>query len=373
MNCLIHKNLIFQVHRLKQRSLKMSLAKKLVKKAVSERTSLKRKLADLRVQLSEFLSGVKLEFVMSQLQCATKKSRGFRWSSRDKALALSLLHSSPKAYRLLHKIFSMPCVNTLKAAMHKIQIYPGFNEQILEALKMKTSSLSQSSKMVVIAMDEMSIKEGLSYDKGRDVVEGFVEGLNKSKELANHAVAFMVRSLVDKWKQPLGYFLSSGPMGGAELKHLLLSCIEKLREIGLTVVLFVCDQGTNNQNLFHTRLGVTEDKPFFVHSDTKIFTMYDPPHLLKNIRNNLKNHGYTIETHDINWQHINDFYEADISKPIRMAPRLSKKHIDLPPFAALRVSLAAQVLSHSVASGMAVMAQWNIISGLVQKVLSSEF
>ena len=56
-----------------------------------------------------------------------------------------------------------------------------------------------------------------------------------------------------------------------------------------------------------------------------------------------------------------------------MAPRLSKKHVDLPPFAALRVSLAAQVLSHSVASGMAVMAQWNIISGLVQKVLSSEF
>ena len=69
--------------------------------------------------------------------------------------------------------------------------------------------------------------------------------------------------------------------------------------------------------------------------------MYDPPHLLKNIRNNLKNHGYTIETHDINWQHINDFYEADISKPILMAPRLSKKHVDLPPFAALRVSLAS--------------------------------
>ena len=255
MNCLIHKNLIFQVHRLKQRSLKMSLAKKLVKKAVSERTSLKRKLADLRVQLSEFLSGVKLEFVMSQLQCATKKSRGFRWSSRDKALALSLLHSSPKAYRLLRKIFSMPCVNTLKAAMHKIQIYPGFNEQILEALKMKTSSLSQSSKMVVIAMDEMYIKEGLFYDKGRDVVEGFVEGLNKSKELANHAVAYMVRSLVDKWKQPLGYFLSSGPMGGAELKHLLLPCIEKLREIGLTVVLFVCDQGEIIKIFFIQDLG----------------------------------------------------------------------------------------------------------------------
>ena len=32
-------------------------------------------------------------------------------------------------------------------------------------------------------MDEMPIKEGLSYEKGKDVVEGFVEGLKKCKEL----------------------------------------------------------------------------------------------------------------------------------------------------------------------------------------------
>ena len=35
-----------------------------------------------------------------------------------------------------------------------------------------------------------------------------------------------------------------------------------------------------------------------------------------------------------------------------MVPKLQDKHIDLPPFSAMRVSLAAQVLNHSVAAGI---------------------
>ena len=35
-----------------------------------------------------------------------------------------------------------------------------------------------------------------------------------------------------------------------------------------------------------------------------------------------------------------------------MAPKLTDKHIDLPPFMSVRVNLAAQVLSHSVAAGI---------------------
>ena len=35
-----------------------------------------------------------------------------------------------------------------------------------------------------------------------------------------------------------------------------------------------------------------------------------------------------------------------------MAPKLKEKHIELPPFQAMHVNLAAQVLSHSVAAGI---------------------
>ena len=37
---------------------------------------------------------------------------------------------------------------------------------------------------------------------------------------------------------------------------------------------------------------------------------------------------------------------------IQMAPKLTDKYITLPPFAAMRVNLVAQILSHSVAAGI---------------------
>ena len=63
----------------------------------------------------------------------------------------------------------------------------------------------------------------------------------------------------------------------------------------------------------------------------------------------------------ISWDHVQTFYEVDTSKPIRMAPKLTKNHITLPPFKGLRVYLAVQVLSHIVASDMTLMTQWELI------------
>ena len=54
----------------------------------------------------------------------------------------------------------------------------------------------------------------------------------------------------------------------------------------------------------------------------------------------------------VSWQHIVDFYNIDKMQMIQMAPKLKERHIELPPFSAMRVNLAAQVLSHSVAAGI---------------------
>ena len=91
--------------------------------------------------------------------------------------------------------------------------------------------------------------------------------------------------------------------------------------------------------------------PFERNGET-IFVMYDPPHLLKNIRNNLKRNGFIVDGNKIAWKHIERFYAIDASLPIRMAPRLTERHIALPAFSSMKVSLAAQVLSHSVAAGI---------------------
>lgn len=70
------------------------------------------------------------------------------------------------------------------------------------------------------------------------------------------------------------------------------------------------------------------------------------------MRNNLKKHNIQIDENLINWKHIVDFYNIDSKLPIRMAPKLTQKHISLPPFTVMRVKYAVQILSHSVTAGI---------------------
>ena len=62
----------------------------------------------------------------------------------------------------------------------------------------------------------------------------------------------------------------------------------------MTVVAIVCDQETNQMRLMK-ELGVTPQSPFLVHptGGQRIAVIPDPPHLLKNLRNNLMK--YDIE------------------------------------------------------------------------------
>jgi len=83
-----------------------------------------------------------------------------------------------------------------------------------------------------------------------------------------------------------------------------------------------------------------------------IFFMFDPPHLLKSVRNNLVKHNFEIRGKLVKWQYISEFFEADHKQAVKLVPKLAPKHINLPPFASMRVRLAAQVLSHSVAAGI---------------------
>ena len=61
----------------------------------------KRKVDKLVEEISLVLSGPALDFVSCQLRLSKVKNKGQRWTPRDKALALSLFHSSPRTYRLL--------------------------------------------------------------------------------------------------------------------------------------------------------------------------------------------------------------------------------------------------------------------------------
>lgn len=84
----------------------------------------------------------------------------------------------------------------------------------------------------------------------------------------------------------------------------------------------------------------------------EILIMYDSPHLMKNTRNAIFKHNAVFQSKIATYQHIRKLYDLDVSSPLRLVPKLQKRCIDLPPFAAMNVALAARTLSESCATAM---------------------
>lgn len=144
----------------------------------------------------------------------------------------------------------------------------------------------------------MSISPNLTYNKKNDKITGFIEDEEKrEKVIANHALVFMVRGVVKKFKQPIAYSFCTGSTRRLDLKKYLKNVIEEVENTKLRVVATVCDQGATNLAAINSLLTDTKEKylkenkqwqgGFFEINNRKIFPIYDPPHLIKGVRNNL--------------------------------------------------------------------------------------
>ena len=326
---------------------------------------------------SKFLDEPALSFFASQLRISRcrRRARGRRWTYSDKIIALSL-YQSPRAYTFCQRIFTLPSICGLRRWLSSMEVRPGFSPKVLELLGDRVSAMTGKDKLCVVTFDEMSLRAGLSYNITEDVVEGFEDfgSLGNTSRAANHALVFMVRGLLGKWKQPLGYFLCRDATPADKLQLLLKECLEKLSDIGLCPKVVVCDQGSNNVRLYK-QVSVTEDQPFFLHRGEKVYCMHDPPHLLKNTRSNLEKYVFRIYGTDgsrhVRWSYIRQFYEHDSQLPIRKASKLTKSHFELNSFSKMRVNKAAQVLSHTVAAGVYTYAALGKLAG--EAVYTAEF
>ena len=324
----------------------------------------KRPISQIKKDLTEYLPVSTVQFITSQLEMSQRKKKGCRWSHSDKMLALSIFYQSQKAYQIFGKLFHLPSKNTLKRTLQKMNIWPGFSPEVFSTLKSKVESMRKEDKACAVIFDEMSLKEALNYDHSNDCIvgmENFGDLLPNSHFVANHALVFVIRGLCEKWKQPLGYVVTSGPVRAQSLNVLLLECLDRILETGLSPKVIICDQGSNNRSLIDSILKVSIDKPYFCHKGNTIYVLYDPPHLLKNIRNNFKKNAFVYEGTPILWDYVKTLYEIDKVKKIRQVPKLTSKHVEIPAFSTMNVRLAAQVLSHSVAASMSTLSSLKLL------------
>jgi DNA transposase THAP9 len=302
----------------------------------------------------KLLSADGQSFFETQLKLATRHSKGRRYSNSMKNLSLSLHYRGAKAYRFLSTIFTLPSKSSLHLWLQRLNVPAGLSNDVWDVLKLRVDGLSSRDRVCALLLDEIALKFNLSYNRYDDFIVGFedIGDGKRGKQLANSSLVFMVRGLAYNWKQPLGYVLTHSTAKSIVVKSLLFECLDRLQAIGLHVVVVVSDQGPNFQQLVRN-LGITAQKPYFEHSGSKYFYMFDPPHLLKSIRNNLQKYSLVFGGNKVaSWADIESFFKLDQQQRFRLAPRLTPKHIELPAFSKMKVKLAAQVISRSVASGL---------------------
>ena len=325
------------------------LRAKLNKKKMFKKEDKKKIVETLNTLLPERI----VNFIEMQIDLHSTKGKGRRYSKEMRAFALSLYHVSGKAYRLVSKLFYLPSKSSLRRWVSGMSKSPELNDEAMKVIETKVRSMTEHGRLCSLCLDEMSLKNNLFYDSYSDEVVGF-ENYGKGEKtatVATSAIVVMARGITENWKQPLGYFLVHESCNSAKVKEIIDEAIEKLHTIGLMVMCIVTDLGSNFHQLTR-ELGVTPSQPWLTHEGRKIFYLFDPPHLIKAIRNNLMKYNFQFGKFVASWKDIRILYEKDSVLSIRCCPKLTDKHLNPNGFQKMKEKLATHVISHTVAAAI---------------------
>lgn len=311
-------------------------------------------------------------FISLQFREIAKEKHGRRFSKKEKLMALSLYKVGPAAYRCLRKIFTLPSEVTISRLISNANIGPGINENLFEQLKKKVKQMSDTDKLCSLIFDEMSIMPHFYYNRKRDQVLGFVDnGETKKPIIADHVVVFMVRGVIKNYKQAVYYSFCSGSTPKLELAMQINKITTKLQEVGLKVITTVCDQGATNTSAINHLIKNTRETylkknldlhdAIFEVNGEKIIPLYDVPHLLKGLRNNLmsKDLVYTMENKKrvAKWDHIMQLYNNTPSyKGLRLIKNFTESHCNPAKIPKMKVKYASQLFSQSTGLTMGYLA-----------------
>eukprot|EP00794_Sanderia_malayensis_P012242 gene12242-13503_t len=139
---------------------------------------------------------------------------------------------------------ALPHQSHIRKWYSKIPAEPGFTEPAFTALSQKVEEGARNGRKVVcsLMLDEMAIRKHISWDGER--YRGYVDigdgNDDDSLPVAKDVLVFMVVAVNSSWKVPCAYFFIDG-LTGSERANLVMLCIEKLHEVGVSVISLTCD------------------------------------------------------------------------------------------------------------------------------------
>ena len=213
----------------------------------------------------------------------------------------------------------------------------------------------------------------LVFDKNSGQLIGFIDlgdpmtnyaNLQQEDTIASHALAFLVCGLCTDLKHIIRYYFTRN-VTSFQLMPIFWKIVSVLEvSLDLRVVAAVNDGASPNRKFFNLHCNLAKEiKHGIVYKTLNVFAMScfiyffaDSPHLMKTSRNCLYNSGsgscsrYMWNNgHHLLFRHIADLFYSDQDFALHSLPKLTLDHITLASYSKMKVKLAVQVLSNSVA------------------------
>lgn len=270
---------------------------------------------------------------------------------------------SPAAYRYLRRTLnnSLPAPSTIRSWYSAVDGGPGITHEAIEMLKQKAQATSKVLE-VCLSVDEMAIRQSLQFNSQTKTMSGYVTvaSARATNNIATKALVYLVTSIHEKFKIPVGYFFVNG-LDGLELAAVTDEVIRVLTEAGVKIRAMVFDGHPSNIKMAEALGANLSNYEPFIHnkydpSNDIIFFLLDAVHMYKLVRNNLGNRGCyyvnfdrdngEVDKRKIEWNFIEKLveYQDTHETPIT---KLTPAHINYSANA-MSVKLAMQTLSASV-------------------------
>ncbi|KAL6441906.1 hypothetical protein ACFW04_002353 [Cataglyphis niger] len=222
--------------------------------------------------------------------------------------------------------------------------------------------MKERDKVCFLTWDEMLLQLHLDYDVTKKHILGFEDfGKKRNARFADHALVFMVRGIQSGWKLPLAYYFYDGTIKTDQFIEWIKNITKVIIDSGLYLVAFICNDekrnilAINKMKLDSARLKSKRGQLYYGYitiNNQDIIPLYDPPHLIKSIRNNLLNNDLEFdcvkgeERKCASWEIIEQAYRMDLTHSVyRLMPKITAEHIIKNKIKKKKVKNATQVLS----------------------------
>lgn len=176
------------------------------------------------------------------------------------------------------------------------------------------------------------------------------------QSIAKESLTFLVNCVNDRWKMPVAYFLIH-KLDTDDQAFLIEEVVYFLESNQIDVVSVTFD-GLKTNLSTAKKLGASLDpenlQPYFYSFfGTKIYVIFDICHMLKLIRNNFYGRKQFINRNGkkIFWSYLPTLHNVQQKEKLHLGNRITKRHIKFTK-SKMKVNLAAQLLSNSVAASL---------------------